>query len=65
MSVLSELKFYVQDHNQKVVVEDSEIQQENKVQMQFLKKSVDALHNKLNWEKAEHAKNRISVMEIN
>lgn len=65
MSVLSELKYYVQDHNQKVVVEDSEIQQENKVQMQFLKKSVDALHNKLNWEKAEHAKNRIAVMEIN
>jgi len=50
MSVLAELKTYVQDHNQKVVVEDSEIQQENKVQMQFLKKSVEALHNKLTRE---------------
>lgn len=65
MSVLAELKTYVQDHNQKVVVEDSEIQQENKVQMQFLKKSVEALHNKLTREQAEHAKNRITVMEIN
>lgn len=31
MSVLSELKRYVEDHDQKVVVEDSDIQQENKV----------------------------------
>ena len=65
MSVLSELKTYVEDHDQKVVVEDSDIQQENKVQMQFLKKSVDALHNKLTREQAEHARNRVAVMEIN
>jgi len=26
MSVLAELKFYVEDHDQKVVVEDSDIQ---------------------------------------
>lgn len=65
MSVLAELKGYVEVHDQKVVVEDSDIQQENKVQMQFLKKSVDALHNKLTREQAEHGKNRIVVMEIN
>lgn len=65
MSVLAELKTFVEDHNQKVVEEDSDILQENKVQMQFLKKSVDALHNKLTRESAEHAKNRISVMKIN
>lgn len=65
MSVLAELKRYVEDNEQKVVVEDSDIQQENKVQMQFLKKSVDALHNKLTREQAEHSKNRIVVMEIN
>ena len=35
------------------------------MQMQFLKKSVDALHNKLTREQAEHGKNRIVVMEIN
>ena len=33
--------------------------------MQFLKKSVDALHNKLTREQAEHNKNRILVMETN
>ncbi len=33
--------------------------------MTFLKKSVDALHNKLQREQAEHARNRIAVMEIN
>ena len=33
--------------------------------MQFLKKSVDALHNKLTRETAEHGKQRISVMKIN
>ena len=33
MSVLAELKRYVEDNEQKVVVEDSDIQQENKVQM--------------------------------
>lgn len=33
--------------------------------MQFLKKSVDALHNKLTREQAEHARNRVAVMEIN
>ena len=65
MSVLAELKRYVEEHDQKVVVEDSDIQQENKVQMQFLKKSVDALHNKLTREQAEHNKNRILVMETN
>ena len=47
------------------MVEDNDIQQENKVQMQFLKKSVDALHNKLQREQAEHAKNRINVMTTN
>ena len=46
MSVLQELKRYIEGHNQKVVVEDNDIQQENKVQMQFLKKSVDALAKK-------------------
>lgn len=65
MSVLAELKGFVEQHDQKVVVEDSDIQQENKVQMQFLKKSVDALHNKLTREQAEHNKNRILVMETN
>ena len=50
MSVLHELKQYVENHDQKIVVEDSEIQNENKVQMQFLKKSVEALHNKLTRE---------------
>ena len=65
VSVLAELKDYVKDHNQKVIVEDSEIIQENKVQMTFLKKSVDALHNKLQREQAENARNRIQVMEIN
>ena len=65
MSVLHELKRYVEDHNQKVVVEDSDIQNENKVQMSFLKKSVDALHNKLTREQAEHARNRLQVMEVN
>ena len=65
MSVLAELKTYVEKHDQKVVVEDSDIQQENKVQMQFLKKSVDALHNKLTREQAEHGKNRIQVMDVN
>ena len=65
MSVLQELKRYIEGHNQKVVVEDNDIQQENKVQMQFLKKSVDALHNKLQREQAEHAKNRVHVMDIN
>lgn len=33
MSVLHELKRYVEDHDQKIVVEDSDIQNENKVQM--------------------------------
>ena len=33
--------------------------------MQFLKKSVDALHNKLQREQAEHAKNRVFVMKTN
>ena len=33
MSVLQELKRYIEGHNQKVVVEDNDIQQENKVQM--------------------------------
>ena len=33
--------------------------------MQFLKKSVDALHNKLQREQAEHAKNRVLVMATN
>jgi hypothetical protein len=33
--------------------------------MQFLKKSVDALQNKLTREQAEHGKNRVAVMEIN
>ena len=65
MSVLQELKRYIEGHNQKVVVEDNDIQQENKVQMQFLKKSVDALHNKLQREQAEHAKNRVLVMATN
>ena len=65
MSVIEELKFFVEDHNQKVIVEDSDIQQEQKVQMTFLKKSVDALHNKLQREQAEHERNRMSVMEIN
>lgn len=55
----------MEDHNQKIVVEDGEIQQEQKVQMTFLKKSVDALHNKLQREQAEHARNRMAVMEIN
>jgi len=65
MSVLHELKRYVEDHNQKVVTTDTEILNEGKVQMAFLKKSVDALHNKLTREQAEHARNRIEVMEIN
>ena len=65
VSVIEELKWFVEDHNQKIVVEDSDIHQENKVQMTFLKKSVDALHNKLQREQAEHARNRIAVMEIN
>lgn len=65
MSVLHELKRYVEDHDQKIVVEDSDIQNENKVQMQFLKKSVEALHNKLTREQAEHVRNREQVMEIN
>lgn len=50
VSVISELKYFVEDHNQKIVVEDTDIQQEQKVQMTFLKKSVDALHNKLQRE---------------
>ena len=33
--------------------------------MTFLKKSVDALHNKKQREEAEHERNRMSVMEIN
>ena len=33
--------------------------------MTFLKKSVDALHNKLWREQAEHERNRKNVMEIN
>ena len=33
--------------------------------MTFLKKSVDALQNKLQREQAEHERNRKSVMEIN
>lgn len=33
--------------------------------MTFLKKSVDALHNKLQKEQAEHHRNRIGVMEVN
>ena len=65
MAVLSQLKDFVEDHHQKVVVEDSEIQKENKVQMQFLKKSVDALNSKLQREQAEHMRNRVAVMEIN
>ena len=65
MSVLHELKRYVEDHNQKVVTTDTEIVNEGKVQMAFLKKSVDALHNKLTREQAEHARNRIEVMDIN
>mmetsp|Transcript_29400 Transcript_29400/g.39121 ORF Transcript_29400/g.39121 Transcript_29400/m.39121 type:complete len:106 (-) Transcript_29400:486-803(-) len=65
VSVISELKYFVEDHNQKIVVEDSDIQQEQKVQMTFLKKSVDALHNKLQREQAEHERNRMNVMEIN
>ena len=55
----------MEDHNQKIVVEDSDIQQEQKVQMTFLKKSVEALNNKLQREMAEHERNRISVMETN
>ena len=62
VSVISELKYFVEDHNQKIVVEDSDIQNEQKVQMTFLKKSVDALHNKLQREQAEHERNRMSVM---
>jgi len=50
VSVIEELKWFVEDHNQKIVVEDSDIQQEQKVQMTFLKKSVDALSNKLQRE---------------
>lgn len=65
MSVIEELKYFVEDHNQKIVVEDSDIQQEQKVQMTFLKKSVEALNNKLQREMAEHERNRISVMETN
>lgn len=65
MSVLAELKTYVEDHHQKVMVEDNEIQQETKVQMTFLKKSVDALHNKLKREQDEHVRSRIAVMETN
>ena len=65
MSVLAELKRYVEDHHQKVMVEDNEIQQETKVQMTFLKKSVDALHNKLKREQDEHVRSRIAVMETN
>ena len=65
VSVISELKYFVEDHNQKIVVEDSDIQNEQKVQMTFLKKSVDALHNKLQREQAEHERNRMSVMQIN
>ena len=65
VSVISELKYFVEDHNQKIVVEDTDIQQEQKVQMTFLKKSVDALHNKKQREEAEHERNRMSVMEIN
>ena len=33
--------------------------------MTFLKKSVEALNNKLQREMAEHERNRISVMETN
>lgn len=33
--------------------------------MQFLKKSVEALHNKLTREQAEHVRNREQVMDIN
>ena len=65
VSVIEELKYFVEDHNQKIVVEDSDIQQEQKVQMTFLKKSVEALNNKLQREMAEHERNRISVMETN
>lgn len=50
VSVIEELKHFVNKEEQKIVVEDSDIQQEQKVQMTFLKKSVDALHNKLQRE---------------
>ena len=33
--------------------------------MTFLKKSVEALHNKLQREQAEHVRNRVAVMKIN